>query len=349
MIPNIFISSTIADLQHLRDAIRDTIQEIHYTPRMSEFGDLGYLPNLSAEDSCYQSVKECQLFILLIGKRYGALGKNKLGVTHNEFQTARQLKLPVICLIDHEVHTFKQIHEANSDKNTIYPGMDDPKMTFKLIQEFSSYSQNNGYLVYKTMLEARHHIKNQLAHIFCDLVMKRHDTVRGEIKDVLAEITTLRHLLLKGDDDKAKKFVKATRLLLDENFEILKSFGERVVGGIEKMIPSLINHTEIKSFMKEFDINLKISSDIEEKNFITDPIPQPYTSISWQTLPFRTRQEMASIGNSKPFINVDPDPLGNNKVVLAFGKHDVWTNENGLKLLDTLFKKLKEMLEEPEM
>jgi hypothetical protein len=75
MTPNIFISSTISDLHHLRDAVRDTIQEFHYTPRMSEYGDLGYLPTISAIESCCQSIKECQLFILIIGKKYGTPDK----------------------------------------------------------------------------------------------------------------------------------------------------------------------------------------------------------------------------------------------------------------------------------
>lgn len=44
MIPNIFVSSTIHDLQYLREAVRDTISEIGHRPVMSEFGDIGYLP-----------------------------------------------------------------------------------------------------------------------------------------------------------------------------------------------------------------------------------------------------------------------------------------------------------------
>lgn len=348
MIPNIFISSTISDLHHLRDAIRDTIQDIHYMPRMSDYGDLGYLPDLSVEDSCYQSVKECQLFILIIGKTYGSLGKNGFGVTHNEFRTAKQLKIPVICLVDQDVNTYRKVFEANAKKKTKYPGMDNPELTFNMIQEFSTYSENNGYLVYKTMFDARDHIKNQIAHIFCDLLLKRHDTVRGEIKDVLAEITTLRHLLLKDDEEKAKKFVKATRILLDEKFDTLKHFGERVLGGIEKMMPAILKHDDIKSFMKELNIKLKVDSDIEQKNFIKDTMPEGYSQVIWRMLPFQTPQEMASIGNDKNFIDIDYDKKGSGRVVFAFGKLLVWTNENGIKVLDALFKKLKEKLDEPE-
>jgi len=61
MRPNIFVSSTIQDLQYLREAIRDTILSLGYNPVMSEFGDIGYLPALSVEDACYLSLKDCQI------------------------------------------------------------------------------------------------------------------------------------------------------------------------------------------------------------------------------------------------------------------------------------------------
>jgi hypothetical protein len=63
MRPNIFVSSTIQDLQHLRDAIRDTILELGYNPVMTDYGDVGYLPSVNVEDSCYLSVGECQILI----------------------------------------------------------------------------------------------------------------------------------------------------------------------------------------------------------------------------------------------------------------------------------------------
>lgn len=68
MIPNVFVSSTIADLHHLRDAIRDTLSELAYIPVLSEYGDVGYLPTATAEDSCYIMLEQCQLAVIVIGK-----------------------------------------------------------------------------------------------------------------------------------------------------------------------------------------------------------------------------------------------------------------------------------------
>jgi len=114
MIPNIFISSTIEDLHHLRDSIRDLIQEIGYTPIMSEWDDIGYLPTTSAEESCYLTLQDCQIAIFIIGKRYGSISENGLSITHNEFRATRRSNIPVIFLVNEEVITFKKVHDANT-------------------------------------------------------------------------------------------------------------------------------------------------------------------------------------------------------------------------------------------
>ena len=40
MLPRVFVSSTIEDLHHLRDAVRDAVAELEYIPVMSEYGGM---------------------------------------------------------------------------------------------------------------------------------------------------------------------------------------------------------------------------------------------------------------------------------------------------------------------
>lgn len=346
MTPNIFISSTISDLHHLRDAVRDTVLELHYLPRMSEYGDLGYLPTMSAIQSCYQSIRECQLFVLIIGKKYGYLDTNGHSVTHNEFRTAKDLNIPIICLVDQEVNTFKQVFEANPKKKTKYPGMDQPEMTFKLIQEFSSYPENNGYLIYKTISDARDNLKNQLAHIFCDLLLKRFDPIRSEIKDILAEVSTLRHSLLKDEEENVRLFTRVTRLLLDEQYKLLKSVCENVFGGIEFATPSIIKYSSFKTFIAETNINYKVSNDIENINLFKterEKIPKEYSSFQMIGLPLRTSRQHASWNDDK-IVDVKLEENKPEVGYFAFGKNHLWANVNGDRTLQALFNKLKQDL-----
>ena len=100
MIPNIFISSTIADLHYLRDGLRDAIDELCYRTVIREHGEVGYIkPAKAAAESCYCSIRECQIVVLIVGKRYGATGDDGLSVTHKEFQAARKEQVPIITFV----------------------------------------------------------------------------------------------------------------------------------------------------------------------------------------------------------------------------------------------------------
>jgi hypothetical protein len=74
MIPNVFVGSTIEDLHHLRDGIRETLDDLGYIPVMSEYGDIGYKPTTTVERSCYHSLVDCHLAVIIVGKRYGSMG-----------------------------------------------------------------------------------------------------------------------------------------------------------------------------------------------------------------------------------------------------------------------------------
>lgn len=218
MIPNVFVSSTIADLHHLRDAIRDTVTELGYFPVMSEYGDIGYLPTATAEDSCYLMVEQCQLAVIVVSKRYGSRGRNDLSITQNEFRTARDRGIPVIALVDSEVLAFKKIYEMpNNRPNFAAPGMDAPAATFEFLDDVTSSSVNNGILGFSTVAEARHHLKRQLAHIFGDLLRNRFDSVRGELKDILSELKTLRHEFRPAGAVPDERFLRAVRFLVDDS------------------------------------------------------------------------------------------------------------------------------------
>jgi len=115
MIPNIFISSTVKDLHYLRDAVRDIVNQLGYNPVMSEYGEIGYLPSMTAEDSCYYRIKECQLVILIIGKRYSSPSLNGQSVTENEYESTVQNKKPIITIVDEEVLTGDVAGAAEAD------------------------------------------------------------------------------------------------------------------------------------------------------------------------------------------------------------------------------------------
>ena len=259
MIPSIFVSSTVEDLHHLRDGVRDTIAELGYTPIMSEYGDIGYLPRTSAQDSCYQSLTDCQLAVLIIGKRYGSLTRSGLSVTENEFITAKENKIPVVTLVDQEVLAFKRVYDANLEnkKPECFPGMEAPGKTFVLVQSVMEAPTNNGILPFANVAEARSHLKHQFAHLFGDLLRTQYNPLTTSVRDVLSEIKTLRHEI-SGGRAPDSRFLMAIRFLVDEPNDQLRKLIERMSGPVDTAVPVIYGAPTFEDFIKKVGYTLKL-------------------------------------------------------------------------------------------
>ena len=345
MIPNIFISSTIQDLSYLRDSIRDLILEIGYNPIMSEYGEIGFLPSASAEDSCYLTIRECNLAIIIVGKRYGSLSKNGFSVTHNEFKTARENKIPVIFLVSEEVLSFKRVFEVNSKTDDLnFPGMEDPSKLFQFVREFSESEINNGLLQFSTAQSAKIVLKKQLAHIFGDLLNKHFDPIKSEIKDILSEITTLRHILLKKDQDVARQFASALRFLLNEENKLLKEVSETISGSMEEAVQNLLDSLTFLNYLESKQIQFKnLDNDFFKKAYnekiLDNFFEQGIKAIVHAKLPYETTGSKATLG-VVPEYNIQSDDPKESRVFFAYGKNDFWGNNNSIKLFEAIFEKL---------
>lgn len=347
MKPNIFISSTINDLSHLRDSIRDLISELEYNPIMSEYGDVGYLPSESAENSCYLAMKDCQMSIMIIGKRYGSISENGLSITHNEFKTARERKIPVIFLVNEEVLSFKRVFEANEKGSQMnFPGMKNPNQIFELIREFSESKYNNGLIAYTNVQSAKKNLKQQLAHIVGDLLKRKFDPVQSEIKDILSEITTLRHLLLKNEQEIAQQFSVAFRFLLNEENDYLRDVSETISGSLEKAVTELLKHDSFKSYLdfKKVEFSEMDTTTAQEKLSIKKSTEAFKSSgiikIHYSGLPYETSRNRASIGG-EPNYDVKPISKEDSRVIFGFGKKIILANHNAIILLNAMYDKLK--------
>lgn len=166
MIPNIFISSTIKDLHYLRDSLRDTITELAYNPVMSEHSGVGYLNPVTAAESCYMSIRQCQMVVLIIGSRYGWKDDDGLSVTHREFKAAREASIPIITLVESRVLNYKEVYDSSRDSDVWdkFELMDDSKSIFEFLKEISELTSFNAIVPFITPTDAKNILKLQLAH-----------------------------------------------------------------------------------------------------------------------------------------------------------------------------------------
>lgn len=103
-IPRVFISSTCYDLKYIRENLKYFIRTLGYEPVLSEEGSVYYDPTLDTQDSCLREIPSCQLFVLMIGGRFGGAYKDtEDSITNNEYREAVKSKIPVFALVDNSV------------------------------------------------------------------------------------------------------------------------------------------------------------------------------------------------------------------------------------------------------
>lgn len=267
MIPNIFISSTIQDLKYLRDALRDVIYDLAYHPIMSEHSEVGYLVPNTAAESCYKSIKQCQLAIIIVGHRYGKTSESGISVTHKEFRTAREHNIPLIAFVEAQVLSYKEVYQTIPDPVTWekFPHMDNPDRTFEFIDEIMDSKSYNGLIPFSSVTEAKKSLKLQIANFVGESLLATISPMRSDIKDVLAEIKTLRHELIK-EKDIDQNFLTALRFLLEDTSKDLLKLIKFISSSVEKAIPLLINAKSFEEFLSKcgYSANFQEDFDIDE-------------------------------------------------------------------------------------
>ncbi len=245
MIPNIFISSTISDLHYLRDGLRETIEELSYHPVMSDYAEVGYLVPTTAAESCYRSIKDCHLVVLIIGRRYGEPGKDGLSVTHKELLTAIEEGLPLITFVEPQIINYKEVHDADPTSNTwdLFKGMDHARKTFALLNEVTRASAYNGVIPIISVSDAKRKLKLQIANFVGERLGSAAQPIRREMQEVLAQVTAIRTQLAgkAGFSDKSKRHLVAMRFLLDDRNSEYRKLLETLFGDLDPAIEALTN------------------------------------------------------------------------------------------------------------
>lgn len=92
--PKIFISSTIEDLPNERKAALKAVEKVGGYPIMSEISmEAQSTDSLTA---CLSKVKESDIYVLILGGRFGWQPIGKESITELEYQTALECNLPIL-------------------------------------------------------------------------------------------------------------------------------------------------------------------------------------------------------------------------------------------------------------
>ncbi|MFB2661438.1 DUF4062 domain-containing protein [Shewanella mangrovisoli] len=196
-IPRVFISSTCYDLKHIRENLKYFVKTIGYEPVLSDDGDVYYSVDAHTHDACLTEVATCQLFILIIGGRYGGEHKGKEGsITNNEYREAVKNKIPVFALVESAVYSDHYTYLSNKKTNPdfyekiTYPSIDNIKI-FGFIDEVRKNSLNNAIVSFNDFSDMETYLKKQWAGMMYDLLAERTRNGNAKITNRLIDDLTI--------------------------------------------------------------------------------------------------------------------------------------------------------------
>jgi len=199
--PKVFISSTCYDLGEIRDNLFSFIESYCYESVLSEKGDVFFHPSLHTHESCVNEVSNCQLFILIIGGRYG--GSYKIDPTKSivnaEYFAAKKLNIPIFTFVKRDVYEDHRVYQKNKSntilKKIIFPSIDDQKNAthiFEFINEVRLSEINNGLFHFEYAKDIRHLLGKQLAGMFYDFLIDRQkESEKVAVKSLLDNLTLI--------------------------------------------------------------------------------------------------------------------------------------------------------------
>lgn len=209
MKPRIFISSTFYDLKYIREDLANFVRSYGYEPILFEDGDIGYTPGKTLDSSCYESMRNSDMVILIIGGEYGsaASGEKKdefkecMSVTRNEFRTAVESGIPIFVMIDKKVMAEYGVYEANY--NAIEK--ENMKMTFpttKNVNVFRFIKEIKGIVTLPIQeFERSSDIKGFISKQWADMFKNYLSSLRNEKENrkIESSVNEMKALIQKMD------------------------------------------------------------------------------------------------------------------------------------------------------
>jgi hypothetical protein len=190
--PRVFVSSTCYDLKYIRENLKYFITTLGYEPILSEEGSVFYNPRIHTHDSCLNEVPNCQIFVLIIGGRYGGEFKNtEYSITNAEYKEACRLKIPIFTLVDQAVYNEHLVYSKNKKNSLIeadkivYPSTDNVKI-FEFIDEVRRNGVNNAIVSFRNYNDIEDYLKKQWAGMMFSFLVSQNEEDR--VADTLSEL-----------------------------------------------------------------------------------------------------------------------------------------------------------------
>lgn len=191
--PTVFVSSTFYDLRHMRESVRRFIDQMGYTPVLSEEGTVFYDPETTAAAACLKEVSNADMLVLIIGGRYGSKMESGKSVTNSEYQQARRAKIPVFAMVESGTYNDYRVFKLNSDNrdalnNITFPSADNLEI-FDFIGDVETQAENNALVPFSTVGDVEEYLRAQWAGMLHNYLHTSNQEAR--VTDTLDALTQI--------------------------------------------------------------------------------------------------------------------------------------------------------------
>ena len=142
--PVVFVSSTCYDLKQIREDIKDFFEKNYgFEAMLSEFDSFPIDPCKGTFENCLNNVdRYADMFVLLVGTRYGYVTDKGKSITNLEYLHAKAKGIPMFIFVSKQINNNLSFWKNNKDAD-FSSVVDNPKI-FEFVSEI--YDESNQWI-----------------------------------------------------------------------------------------------------------------------------------------------------------------------------------------------------------
>jgi hypothetical protein len=215
--------------------LEDFIKSLGFDPILSEKGNIAYPPDTPLDESCCREVSNSDIFVLIIGRRYGTeagTGPKEPSrkffdrydsITKQEYRSAVLNNIPTYILIEKNVDSEYSTYLKNKENKEINYVYVDSINIFELIDDIRSQPYNNPVFTFDRYLDIEEWLCEQWAGFFKELLNQR--TEQKQLVSLTEKVAELGEINVT-----LKKYLETiiSKLSPDESEKLIKSENKRL-------------------------------------------------------------------------------------------------------------------------
>ncbi|KAA3631810.1 MAG: DUF4062 domain-containing protein [Calditrichaeota bacterium] len=315
--PRIFISSTYYDLKHIRASLDNFIEALGFESILSEKGDIAYSPDQPLDHSCYREVSNVDIFVLIIGGRYGSEASSEEkkpshdfferyeSITKKEYEEAVRNDIPSYILIETNVYAEFRTYLKNKAKKDINYAHVDSVNIFNFIEEIVAKKRNNPIKSFDKFSEIEYWLKEQWAGLFKDLLQRLSN--QSQLTSLSSKVEELGEI-----NNTLKTYLESlmTTLNPDTSNELIERESRRLE---QKYILQLLQKNALSEFiLRNFDMTedhlIKIIKQITSFDEFIDElkncVPNPEDNIDFESIVQQKSSAIQDLNQLRGILNL---------------------------------------------